>query len=50
VAGIFNIMSLKNRTSIYKPKEVNVTKLKKYLKKKKDEASAICNDTSRRRK
>lgn len=40
-------MGLKNKVNIYKPKEVNIIKLKKYLKRKKNEAAVICTDTIR---
>jgi hypothetical protein len=38
-------MSLKKKASIYKPKEANILKLKKYLKKKENEAAFTSNDT-----
>jgi len=48
VDGIFNIMSLKEKAGVYKPKEVNVIKLKEYLKKKKDEATISGYNTVRK--
>jgi hypothetical protein len=47
VDGIFNIMGLKDRAGVYKPKEANVVKLKEYLKKKENEAAIKGNDTIR---
>ena len=47
VDGIFNIMGLKEKTGIYKPKEANIVKLKEYLKKKENEAAIKGNDTVR---
>lgn len=38
-------MSLKDKASVYKPKEANVIKLRKYLKKKENEAAINGNDT-----
>tara|TARA_R100000544_G_C2200881_1_gene46650 strand:+ start:493 stop:639 length:147 start_codon:yes stop_codon:yes gene_type:complete len=48
VDGIFNIMGLKEKAGVYKPKDANVVKLKEYLKKKENEASVNGNDTARR--
>lgn len=46
--GTYSIMSLKNKANIYKPKEVNIVKLKEYLKKKENEATISGNNTLRR--
>jgi len=48
VDGIFNVMSLKDKAGVYKPKEVNVIKLKEYLKKKENEATIISVNSSHR--
>ena len=42
-------MGLKNKVNIYKPKEVNVVKLKNYLKRKENEATIIRTNTICRR-
>lgn len=41
-------MGLKEKASIYKPKEANIVKLKEYLKKKENEATISSNNTLRR--
>lgn len=48
VDGIYNIMSLKDKAGVYKPKEANIVKLKEYLKKKENEAAISCNNTVRK--
>jgi hypothetical protein len=41
-------MSLKKKIGIYKPKEINIIKLKEYLKKKENEAAFSSIYSSRR--
>lgn len=47
VDGTYRVMGLQDRVVVYKPKKANIIKLKKYLKKKENEAAIISNDTSR---